>query len=80
MNHAEFQETIPSILRELSSTMMGVRDSLVELSLLLQDLQFEMNQEERTKAEAEFFALVEKANSYQLSDKSAGPRLESGKS
>jgi len=74
VDHAQFQESIPKTLREISSALFSLRDVLVELSLLLQDIQFEMDQEGRDKADAVFRELFEKMRSYRGSDEFIGPR------
>lgn len=52
MDHAQYQESIPKALLEVSSALIALRDALVKVSLLLKDMQFEMDQEERNKAES----------------------------
>jgi|WetSurMetagenome_2_1015567.scaffolds.fasta_scaffold514992_2 hypothetical protein len=74
MKHTQFQESIPTTLREISSALFALHDDLVELSLRLHDLQFEMDQEEREKAETAFWAAFEKMRSTRSSDESDGPR------
>ena len=68
MEHAQFQGTVPKTLREISLLLFALRDALVELSLLLRDLQFELDQDERDKADAEFLDLFEKMRSNRGSD------------
>jgi hypothetical protein len=63
VDHAQFQVSIPHKLREISSALFALSDILVELSLLLHDLQFEMDQDRRRRAEAEFRAAFEKMRS-----------------
>lgn len=74
MDHAQLQESLSRTLREINSTLFTLRDALVELSLLLQDLQFEMDQEERDKADAAFRKVFEKMRSNRGSDEFVGPR------
>lgn len=74
VDHAQTQENLSRTLREISSTLFALRDALVELSLLLQDLRFEMDQEERDKADAAFRAVFEKMRSNRGSDQFVGPR------
>jgi hypothetical protein len=68
VDHAPFQQSIPNALRDISSALFELSDALVELSLMLQDLLFQIDQEERDMAEAEFRALFEKMRSNRSSD------------
>lgn len=74
MDQAQIQESLSKTLREINSTLFTLRDALVELSLLLQDLQFEMDQEKRDKADAAFREVFEKMRSNRGSDEFVGPR------
>lgn len=74
MDHAQLQKSLSKTLREINSTLFALRDALVELSLLLQDLQFEMDQEERDKADAAFREVFEKMRSNRGFDEFIGPR------
>ena len=59
MAHARSQEDRPDALRELSTALFSLRDALVELSLLLKDMQFETDREERERAGAMVRQLLE---------------------
>lgn len=74
MEHAHSQQTISHAWRELSLTLFALRNALVQLSLLLHDLQFEMDQQERDKAEAEFRTVFERLRADPSSDEFDGPR------
>lgn len=74
VDNAHSQKSIPTTLREISSALLALSDALVELSLLLEDLQFEINREERDKAEVKFRAIFEKMRSNRSSDEFDGPR------
>lgn len=63
MGHADFKEGIPRALLEVSSALLSLRDALVELTLLLHELQFEIDREERNNAETAFRQLLEKMRS-----------------
>lgn len=59
MGHAQHQESTSNTLGDISSSLLALRDALLELSLSLQDLLFEIDHEERDKARTEFRAVFE---------------------
>lgn len=75
MAQAHSQDGIPRAWHEVSAALFALRDALVELSLLLKDMQFETDREERNEAEATFRQLLKKIGSNQgPADFSGQPR------
>jgi hypothetical protein len=74
VDNARFEDSIPRTLREISSAVLVLSDALVELSLLLEDLVFEIDDGERAKAEAEFREVFEQTRSSWRSDEFIAPR------
>lgn len=74
MDNARFEDSIPRTLREMSSALFALSDALDQLSLLLEDLLFEIDGGERAKADAEFREVFEQIRSSWRSDEFNAPR------
>jgi hypothetical protein len=74
VDNAQFQASISRKLSEITSALSAVNDALVQLSLLLEDLLFEIDEGERANAEAEFREVFARIRSSWCSDEFIAPR------